>query len=210
MLATRAAALTLTAAVAVGAFAVSFHALTAFAAAHAVPDELAWIWAAVVDATILAGTLAHVALPAARRPQVVFLGGTAVSIAANALHAWPAGTVAVAVAVIPPIALAVLVEQCIDLARGASSPQAHDAPTPPQRLEVGKPPQAATETGLEAPQAPDTEDLAPVRPLFGGAPLTATQSLTDQWTAKNPRPARRRPAPAPTQQALFDAASPAA
>ena len=80
----RAAALTLTTAVAIGAFAVSFHALSDFAACHAVPAQLAWIWAVVVDATILAGTLAHVALPDARRPKVIFFGGTAVSIAANA------------------------------------------------------------------------------------------------------------------------------
>lgn len=67
--AVRAGALVLTAAVAAGAFAVSFHALTEFASSNAVPAHLAWIWAVVVDATILAGTLAHVACPPRAGPS---------------------------------------------------------------------------------------------------------------------------------------------
>lgn len=183
--AVRAGALVLTAAVAAGAFAVSFHALTEFAGRNAVPAHLAWIWAVVVDATILAGTLAHVALPAARRPKVIFLGGTVVSIAANAAHAWPAGAAAVAVAIVPPVALAVLVEQCIDLARTRKSAQEQTITAPPAPGTVAhleEPvPTPATET------VPTSSTAATVRPLFPAGQLAPTVDLTAGWRHSAPR-----------------------
>ncbi|CAM3457038.1 DUF2637 domain-containing protein [Tsukamurella hominis] len=181
----RAAALTLTAAVAIGAFAVSFHALSDFAARNAVPAHLAWIWAVVVDATILAGTLAHVALPDARRPKVIFFGGTAVSIAANAAHAWPAGGAAVAVAIVPPVALAVLVEQCIDLARTRRR-----APEPEVTVPTGPSGDAGDvlELGDAAP-GPEATAVGggTVRPLFPAGELAPTVDLTVGWRDGAPR-----------------------
>lgn len=184
--AVRAGALVLTAAVAAGAFAVSFHALTEFAGRNAVPAHLAWIWAVVIDATILAGTLAHVALPAARRPKVIFLGGTVVSVAANAAHAWPAGAAAVAVAIVPPIALAVLVEQCIDLARTRNSAQEQTITALPEpgtvaHLVEGPVPTPATET------VPTSSTAATVRPLFPAGQLAPTVDLTAGWRHSAPR-----------------------
>lgn len=179
----RAAALTLTAAVAIGAFAVSFHALSDFAARNAVPAQLAWIWAVVVDATILAGTLAHVALPDARRPKVIFFGGTAVSIAANAAHAWPAGGAAVAVAIVPPVALAVLVEQCIDLARTRRR-----APEPEVTVLAGPSGVGRVLELGEAASAPEAGAVGgTVRPLFPASELTPTVDLTVGWRDGAPR-----------------------
>ena len=181
----RAGALVLTAAVAAGAFAVSFHALTDFAGRNAVPTHLAWIWAVVVDATILAGTLAHVALPEARRPKVIFLGGTTVSIAANAAHAWPTGAAAVAVAIVPPIALAVLVEQTIDLARTRKSAQEQAITAPPAPGTVAHlkapAPTPATET------VPTSSAAATVQPLFPAGQLAPTVDLTADWRHSAPR-----------------------
>ena len=179
----RAAALTLTTAVAIGAFAVSFHALSDFAACHAVPAQLAWIWAVVVDATIRADTLAHVALPDARRPKVIFFGGTAVSIAANAAHAWPAGGAAVAVAIVPPVALAVLVEQCIDLARTRRRAPEPEVTVPASPSGVGR----VLVLGEAAPAPEAVAVGGSVRPLFPASELAPTVDLTVGWRDGAPR-----------------------
>lgn len=99
----------------IGAFAVSFHALTTLAGTHGVPGFLAFVWAAVVDLTILGGTIAHMAMPDSRYALGVFLTAAAISIAGNVAYAQPWGSIGIAVAVTPPAFMLMLVHLCVKL-----------------------------------------------------------------------------------------------
>ncbi|MFC8921732.1 DUF2637 domain-containing protein [Cellulosimicrobium sp. NPDC057127] len=104
-----------TAVIAVGAFWLSFHALTDLALRSGVPREQAWVWPLIVDGVIIVSTVAVFALRGHSRvittyPWALLLGGVVVSVVANGAHATLTETqvpdvIAVAVATVPPIAL---------------------------------------------------------------------------------------------------------
>lgn len=126
----------------IGAFTVSFHALTSLAGTHGVPGTLAYVWAAVVDLTILGGTIAHMAMPNSRYALTVFITAAAVSIAGNVAYAQPWGPIGVAVAVTPPIFMLMLVHLCVklDLHLRATRTPARPASTRPDYAPLGAEP----------------------------------------------------------------------
>jgi len=78
--------------IAVGAFVLSFNALTDLAARSGIDANLAWIWPIIVDGMIVAATVAIVALNGHDRramvyPWTLLFFGAIVSTAANATHA---------------------------------------------------------------------------------------------------------------------------
>lgn len=96
--------LTLTAIIAAFAFALSFHALTDLAGGHGVPKSIAWMWALVIDLTIIAATVATLVLPRNWYVRGVFISAASTSIGGNTIHALQYGLIGVAVSAVPPIA----------------------------------------------------------------------------------------------------------
>ncbi|WP_251153770.1 DUF2637 domain-containing protein [Cellulosimicrobium sp. Marseille-Q4280] len=104
-----------TAAIAAGAFWLSFYALADLAGRAGVPQQQVWVWPLIVDGVIIVATVAVFALRGHARalsayPWALLIGGVVVSVAANAVHAVLTETevpdvVAIAVATVPPIAL---------------------------------------------------------------------------------------------------------
>lgn len=85
-------AITVTVTVAVGAFVLSFEALSVLAEMSGIPASFAWIWPIVIDGLTTAATVALIALAghgwrALTYPRFLLLVGASTSIAANALHA---------------------------------------------------------------------------------------------------------------------------
>lgn len=108
----RLVAMVVTAAIAVGSFALSFAGLAALAARSGIPGHLAWVWPAIVDGTIVQATVAVIVLAAypgqARNRRFfwsVLIASASVSVGGNILHALVAGPVAAAVAAIAPLSL---------------------------------------------------------------------------------------------------------
>ena len=97
-----------------GAFWLSFTALADLARRAGIGEGQAWAWPLIVDGVIVVSTVAVVALAGERAawyPWTLLIGGAAVSVTANALHAIvaadadvPAG-LAAAVAAVPPVVL---------------------------------------------------------------------------------------------------------
>lgn len=160
----------------VGAFAVNFHALSQIAATHGVPGHLAWIWALVVDLTIVAGTIAHLTQPRSVFVWALFLGAAAFSVAGNTIHGLQFGAVGVAVADFPPIALLALVHLCTRLTRAPE----HSASPGADASGHGDGPGAAPDRTHE------TVDL-PVAPWLVSGPAP---SLTANWSDRFPRTTR--------------------
>lgn len=100
--------------IAAGAFWLSFTALADLARRAGIGDGQAWAWPLIVDGVIVVSTVAVVALAGERAawyPWTLLIGGAAVSVTANALHAIvaadadvPAGLAAL-VAAVPPVVL---------------------------------------------------------------------------------------------------------
>lgn len=166
----------------VGAFAVNFNALSGVAATHGVPTDLAWVWAVVVDLTIVAGTVAHLALPRRVFVWTLFMGAAAFSVGCNTIHGLQYGPVGVAVAVFPPVALLAVVHLCAKLTHpAATNTAAH--PTP----------HAATADSVDdVPPTPDgdavVDELAGEQspPLFSWAAATPGLDLTAEWVDRFP------------------------
>lgn len=100
--------------IAVGAFWLSFTALTDLADASGIAATQAWAWPLIVDGIIVVGTVAVVALAGQRGawyPWMLLMIGTAVSVAANSIHAVVAAdadvlpVLAASVAAVPPLVL---------------------------------------------------------------------------------------------------------
>ncbi|SFA60732.1 Protein of unknown function [Rhodococcoides kroppenstedtii] len=135
MLLARLTSLAILTVVATLAFVLSFTALADLAARNAVPKHQAWMVPVVVDATIVAATLAVVTLRHRRwyAWSLLALAAT-LSVAGNVAHAWSAGVVAVVVAAVPPL----FVPPGHDRAGGAPGPRptaayTGDAATSPRR-----------------------------------------------------------------------------
>lgn len=149
-----------------GAFAISFHTLSALARDHGLPPGLAQVWALVVDVTILGGTVAHMAMPTSWYARIVFLGAAAVSIAGNVIFAQQFGAVGIAMAVFPPVALLALVHLCVQL---ASQPTTSAAPHPTPLWVSSTPgPNLAAHFNAKNTRTTDTS-IAPPEPAAANA-----------------------------------------
>lgn len=119
--------------IAAGAFWLSFTALADLAHRAGIGAGQAWAWPLIVDGVIVVSTVAVVALAGERAawyPWTLLIGGAAVSVTANALHAIvaadadvPAG-LAAAVAAVPPVVLLASTHLTVVLIRTTTQPAA--------------------------------------------------------------------------------------
>lgn len=174
--------------IAAGAFWLSFTALADLAARSGVGAGQAWAWPLIVDGIIVVATVAVVALAGQKTawyPWVLLIGGAAVSVTANAIHAVVAadadvpGVLAASVAAVPPVVLLAITHLTVILtrplptatgpltdtgmvAREQAAPVEHPTPKPPVPVEAPEP------SLLPAPPAPAENaadgDSAPVAP----------------------------------------------
>lgn len=117
--------------IAAGAFWLSFTALADLARRAGIGEGQAWAWPLIVDGVIVVSTVAVVALAGERAawyPWTLLIGGAAVSVTANALHAIvaadadvPAG-LAAAVAAVPPVVLLASTHLTVVLIRTTTQP----------------------------------------------------------------------------------------
>ena len=118
--------------IALGAFWLSFTALADLAARSGIAERQAWAWPLIVDGIIVVATVAVVALAGQRSawyPWALLIGGAAVSVTANALHAVVAadadvpGVLAAAVAAVPPVVLLAITHLTVVLTRPQPAPE---------------------------------------------------------------------------------------
>lgn len=116
--------------IAAGAFWLSFTALADLAARSGVGAGQAWAWPLIVDGIIVVATVAVVALAGQRGawyPWALLIGGAAVSVTANAIHAVVAAdadvpsVLAASVAAVPPVVLLAITHLTVILTRPAPS-----------------------------------------------------------------------------------------
>lgn len=151
--------------IAAGAFWLSFTALADLARRAGIGAGQAWAWPLIVDGVIVVSTVAVVALAGERAawyPWTLLIGGAAVSVTANALHAIvaadadvPAG-LAAAVAAVPPVVLLASTHLTVVLIRTTTQP-AIEAAGESVALEA-----ALTETPAVASPTPELARLVPV------------------------------------------------
>jgi hypothetical protein len=139
--------------IALGAFWLSFTALSDLAGLAGIPSAEAWVWPLIVDGMIVVATISVVALsPHGRRaivyPWGLLIAGTTVSVAANVAHSWVVADASVSkplaacVSAIPPIVLLASTHLTVDLTRRS-------------RVEVGIP------SGAHTADATVTEHVRP-------------------------------------------------
>ncbi|WP_392426044.1 DUF2637 domain-containing protein [Barrientosiimonas humi] len=126
--------------IAAGAFWLSFTALADLARRSGIGARQAWAWPLIVDGIIVTATVAVVALAGTRTawyPWALLVGGAAVSVTANSLHAVVAadadvpGPLAAAVAAVPPVVLLAITHLTVVLTRATPTPDASEpAPEP--------------------------------------------------------------------------------
>lgn len=121
--------------IAVGAFWLSFTALTDLAARAGIPSTQAWVWPLIVDGIIVVATVAVVALaPHGRRatlyPWSLLIAGALISVAGNAIHAvLPAtrtlpGRLSAVISAVPPVVLLAITHLTVVLTRHRPARQA--------------------------------------------------------------------------------------
>ena len=112
--------------IAAGAFWLSFTALADLAARSGIGAGQAWAWPLIVDGIIVVATVAVVALAGQKTawyPWALLIGGAAVSVTANAIHAVVAadadvpGVLAASVAAVPPVVLLAITHLTVILTR---------------------------------------------------------------------------------------------
>ena len=142
--------------IAAGAFWLSFTSLADLAHRSGIGAGQAWAWPLIVDGVIVVSTVAVVALAgekAAWYPWTLLIGGAAVSVTANSLHAVVAadadvpGPLAAAVAAVPPVVLLAITHLTVVLTRAAAHPA--DAPETTDAVE----PAAVVAAPIEADPA---------------------------------------------------------
>ncbi|MHA7246905.1 DUF2637 domain-containing protein [Arthrobacter tecti] len=166
-----------------GAFWLSFTALADLAARSGVGGSQAWAWPLIVDGIIVVATVAVVALAGQRSawyPWVLLIGGAAVSVTANAIHAVVAadadvpGVLAAAVAAVPPVVLLAITHLTVILTRpqlaaevpastDESEAAAIEEPAPNAAWEpvsAVTPPNAVEATALSAPTPQENDPVA--------------------------------------------------
>ena len=127
--------------IALGAFWLSFTALADLARRSGISEGQAWAWPLIVDGIIVVATVAVVALAGQRAawyPWMLLMGGAAVSVTANAIHAVltaeadvPA-LLAAAVAAVPPVVLLAITHLTVILTRSTTDtePPVRKRPVP--------------------------------------------------------------------------------
>ena len=171
--------------IAAGAFWLSFTALVDLAARSGVGAGQAWAWPLIVDGIIVVATVAVVALAGQKTawyPWALLIGGAAVSVAANAIHAVVAadadvpGVLAASVAAVPPVVLLAITHLTVILTRPAldtASPDDSDGLAAPEPALLDAPGRSSPRE-LTAPR--DTDDSTHgVR--MNAADTTATAAL---------------------------------
>lgn len=117
--------------IAAGAFWLSFVSLADLARRSGIGAGQAWAWPLIVDGVIVVSTVAVVALGGERAawyPWALLIGGAAVSVTANSLHAVVAadadvpGPLAAAVAAVPPVVLLAITHLTVVLTRATVRP----------------------------------------------------------------------------------------
>ncbi|GGA16111.1 MULTISPECIES: DUF2637 domain-containing protein [Micrococcales] len=160
--------------IAAGAFWLSFTALADLAARSGIGAGQAWAWPLIVDGIIVVATVAVVALAGQKTawyPWVLLIGGAAVSVTANALHAVVAadadvpGVLAAAVAAVPPVVLLAITHLTVILTRPLPTAAELDtgAVDREQLAPVEHPTQSPVPVEAPAESAADG-DSAPVAP----------------------------------------------
>lgn len=175
-------AVAITVVVALGAFWLSFAALTDLAHRSGIPAHQAWVWPVIVDGMIVMGTVAIVAMSghearARRFPWAVLAGGAVVSVSANATHAVIAGpadagvppVVAALVGAAAPLALLVATHMTVTLTRKA-------APAKPARRRA-RPPAPSPVVLTPEPASMPEGSGAVGGPSLNGAPEPASHGL---------------------------------
>ncbi|MFC5375153.1 helix-turn-helix domain-containing protein [Brachybacterium sacelli] len=153
--------------IAAGAFWLSFTALADLAARSGVGAGQAWAWPLIVDGIIVVATVAVVALAGQKTawyPWVLLIGGAAVSVTANAIHAVVAadadvpGVLAASVAAVPPVVLLAITHLTVILTRPAPGTAGPDEASPglatPSRA-VRDAPEPSQPRELTAPRRAD-------------------------------------------------------
>lgn len=168
-----------------GAFWLSFTALADLAARSGVGGSQAWAWPLIVDGIIVVATVAVVALAGQRSawyPWALLIGGAAVSVTANAIHAVVAadadvpGVLAAAVAAVPPVVLLAITHLTVILTRpqlAAEVPASTDEPAIEaaaieeprpnaawEPVSAATPPGAVEATALSAPTSQENDPVA--------------------------------------------------
>lgn len=165
--------------IAVGAFILSFAALTDLAERSGIEAHLAWIWPIIVDGMIVASTVAIVALNGHNRrsmiyPWTMLFFGAIVSTAANSVHAiltvddLQSGIptlVSALVAAMPPMVLLAITHLTVHMyQKRAEAPQLQEERTAQeQKFDALEPDQTLP--------WPASEDLAPSVPTGSGSPV---------------------------------------
>ncbi|MFC9352825.1 DUF2637 domain-containing protein [Arthrobacter sp. NPDC057013] len=145
--------------IAIGAFVLSFAALTDLAIRSGIGPSLAWIWPVIIDGLIVAATVAIVAL-AGRELKVLFypwgllIGGAGVSTVANAVHAIFAvehttvpAVVAAVVASMPPLVLLTVTHLSVVLVQNSAM-----RPAAKKAMKTSR--KASATAGLQSPPVP--------------------------------------------------------
>lgn len=158
-----------------GAFWLSFTALADLASRSGIAVGQAWAWPLIVDGIIVVATVAVVALSGQRvawYPWALLVGGAAVSVTANALHAVVAadadvpGVLAACVAAVPPVVLLAITHLTVVLTRTGGA--GHFPPDDDGALRDAREPLPASRT--TAVHRPQSKAEPP-----GAAPSTADQ-----------------------------------
>ncbi|MGE9809681.1 DUF2637 domain-containing protein [Janibacter sp. G1551] len=148
--------------IALGAFWLSFTALADLAQRSGISAGQAWAWPLIVDGIIVVATVAVVALAgqkAAWYPWVLLMGGAAVSVMANAIHAVLTAdadvpsVLAAAVAAVPPVVLLAITHLTVVLTRNPSRAVLAE-PEPGMPVELALPAPPISPPGLQ-PASPD-------------------------------------------------------
>ncbi|WP_150462968.1 DUF2637 domain-containing protein [Nesterenkonia ebinurensis] len=167
--------------IALGAFWLSFTALADLAQRSGIGAGQAWAWPLIVDGIIVVATVAVVALAGQRAawyPWALLIGGAAISVTANAIHAIVAAdsdvpaVLAAAVASVPPVVLLSITHLTVVLIQHTTPTTGTRAPSP-----VAGSSQPPTEPVLPEPSAPEhaslpTTEAAP-EPTQSAEPVTS-------------------------------------
>lgn len=169
-----------TAAIGVGAFWLSFRALSDLASRAGIPGELGWVWAAIVDGVIVTSTVAAVALDKAGWRAVWFAWlllalSAAVSVVANVVHAILSTDGSIdailvgAIAAVPPLVLLAMTHLTVVVVRHAR-PAAEPLAEPLREADIQLPDFLIQ--GFDAPSA-SPSPTRPRRPKAIALPSTA-------------------------------------
>lgn len=173
--------------IAAGAFWLSFTALADLALRSGIGAGQAWAWPLIVDGVIVVSTVAVVALAgekAAWYPWTLLIGGAAVSVTANSLHAVVAadadvpGSLAAAVAAVPPVVLLAITHLTVVLTRAAA--RATDLPA------AAPIPAVSSQSEAEPADLPDPEPGAAEAVEDGGPDrrALAAELREQEWSNK--------------------------